>query len=1268
MATNNLLNQPTPGYRRFVDNQVLTDNQLNAVLDYLNHQDRLSRLLLHGVGTVCGLNISLNNANKKIRLTKGVAVTTAGDLLKFEGKLFTGFKKFDDANVKYPFFIKNETESIPLWELAEDTSPSDVQPLSQFKAKTDLRLQDAAAILYLEDYLDEEKDCSAVDCDTQGQPVINRLRVLLVSLENAEQIARKDSVFSGYLQKETRISEQVLPRHYTPRITLTPSNTRSFNEFKSQYHLSFHTLAEKLEALGRIALFEGALSTSNIDPKRELLSLSPETHNFQYLYDFYKDLSTAYNELRNSLQQQIGICCPDPNAFPKHVLLGDFLETGEALRHQFYPSPTHGKPMQEEIIALYERILSMIKDFSAEMKKEIVITPSRSDHYPLGERAVPHYYDLKKSTALPAKWSLDRQELIPNYFGVSYPDEAFDPLEVVLDGHVFYRIEGHTGKNVRDAQKKIQAIRDDKALPFDVKMVAVGRYPEETLVDFEKFRIYFEDLQVVLEAWNEEQQCTIRSASAFLSGFSIKEPGTHTAYKPEVKRNEPNGDTGATGGQEFAGTVLQPVYTPVYFSAITTNQPKKQLFGAKKASKNQSIKSFSTVNESAGFALSDKIKASDSKNDVTVKFLDLMPAGVINWQTDIREATITIPAQIIGHLKEVEDYKLTDIGEFSDDNLNAFLKALHDLSNRASSAINRLQHMIAKEDSELKGKIWLDDYLHLLNRIASSRCLIEKVKVLYETIIERKAELFSGLTLQHYIDKHPGAEHKAGVERGGTFILLYYSKNRGPSNQQQIFQQQLQLLTGSAKESELIMHRGLSVADKKELNTVFDRQRFHQPGTYIETLPGSLNVNVGERFRKPLPDEPQHGDVIGDLCLPYICCSDTPSVTFVFPDQLAILRLPVDHICVDENGDTDPIELTIMPTNGTVKAFIGQKELSGVISKKDSGLFFDPDKVPETGFGKTIRFEVNGQSVDSILTISKKPTAVFNVSNNIAFEKNNTVAVLTIQNKSVPFDELRFEWSVNGLPVKNENATEFKHQLQVRPGQNLSVEIELTAFNEYCRDTHKETVQVRVPAAEEPADPNQPESNCNELTVEALKKSMTAIRSSVEEYQNGLGVELLRIYPRVLELYKMVIENHVPVLAGEWDDNTMGTIQGLQMELLRHPSLRSVRMSANIPPVQRVVVIQMFYELMLLYFYIHACRDSKIGIHSHVSDVVPSWLKFTKNAIEAFPNELMKVLSLDPVHEKLQDVQKQLNRRFDNRIKKIVTDINKMFKDFSGRR
>lgn len=1076
MATNNLLNQPTPGYRRFVDNQVLTDNQLNEVLDYLNHQDRLSRLLLQGAGIVCGLKISLNEAGNEIILTEGVALTTAGDLLKSGKRTFKGFKKFDDANVKYPEFTGNGSGTLNLWALEEDTSPTDVNLLNQFKSKTDVPLEQAVALLYFEDYLDEEKDCSSVDCDTQGQEVINRLRVLLVSTDDAQTIAEQDSIFSGFLLKDTDLTDQAIERHYVPRVMLNESNTKTFSQFKDAYDISLNDIADKIRKLSQIAIFTESLEKVDIDPASEIMSLSPTSYNYQYLYDFYRDLSAACNELQGRLQKSAGFCCPDPEAFPKHLLLGGFNATGKLLRHRFYPSPTHNKFKIGQLRSAFERILLMIKEFDGGPKREIKITPSRNDHYSLGKRAVPFYYNLDESddpSEFIEKWNSEDQDLIPNYYGISYPGDEFNPLNVTLEGHDFYRVEGHTGTHVRDAHKSIQQIRDNKALPFKVMPVAIGEYPDEGMVDFEKYRVYFDDLQVVLEAWNEEQQCIVRSASTFLTGFSSKNPGEHTAYQVQEEAEE------AGASDDFTGIVFQPEFIPLTYAQPIKTESEFKTGGkrAKKTRENQVLKSFSAAENSFGNLYFENVKTTHSSSDIFVNIIDLIPGILQNWNNEIVEAAVTIPGQLIGLLKEVEDYKLTDIEEFSEAKLKAYLTSLNNLCRKAKSSNNRLQQLMNKEESELKSKIWMKDYLFILNRIISSCCMMEKIKVLYQTILERKSELLSRQTLQQFIKDHPGAEHKAGAEKGGTFVLLYYSKNRKPAGIPKLEAAGLESLAGATIAPMRMMAEQPVAMASEALMSEFETVIPTGMESFME-IPEAWK-RIRERIRFPGVEMIPHGTVVGDLCLPYVCCSDSPPATFVFPEQLATLRLPTDQICVDtEEGNNNPIPLTVVPAEGTVKAFIGKRELEDVIIVNENGAFFDTNKVSAEDFGATIRFEVNGQAVDPVLQIRKKPRAIFSISENVRFEKRNTVAVLSIKNSSEPIDELRFKWNINGEIIDHENATatatEFIHMLKVRPGEKLTVDVKLTAFNDFCDDSSQETMEIQVPGTDEPDNPSDP--------------------------------------------------------------------------------------------------------------------------------------------------------------------------------------------------
>src|SRR4051812_48111625 len=91
-------------YTVFERNQVLSDVQLNGVTDYLNDQDRLSRLLLLGVGVHGGLRVS--KAKTAVSITNGVGVTTDADVLWLDKTVtFSRFRKYDETAPRYdPFY------------------------------------------------------------------------------------------------------------------------------------------------------------------------------------------------------------------------------------------------------------------------------------------------------------------------------------------------------------------------------------------------------------------------------------------------------------------------------------------------------------------------------------------------------------------------------------------------------------------------------------------------------------------------------------------------------------------------------------------------------------------------------------------------------------------------------------------------------------------------------------------------------------------------------------------------------------------------------------------------------------------------------------------------------------------------------------------------------------------------------------------------------------------------------------------------------------
>ena len=82
-------------YPVFEPDQVLTSAHLNQLRKYLAVQDRLSRQLLHGVGLVCGFQISNPSANL-ITISKGVGITSKGFLITLENSVCEFYRPYED--------------------------------------------------------------------------------------------------------------------------------------------------------------------------------------------------------------------------------------------------------------------------------------------------------------------------------------------------------------------------------------------------------------------------------------------------------------------------------------------------------------------------------------------------------------------------------------------------------------------------------------------------------------------------------------------------------------------------------------------------------------------------------------------------------------------------------------------------------------------------------------------------------------------------------------------------------------------------------------------------------------------------------------------------------------------------------------------------------------------------------------------------------------------------------------------------------------------
>jgi len=1271
-----MLDKQVPVYHRFVDNQVLTNDQLNEVLDHINFQDKLTRTGLVGVGIVCGLE--LQTTATTINLGRGIAVTTDGDLLKKDDTIYRGFKAFKDEQVKYGHFLEND-KTLELYELEENTAPSDVLALSQFMARTGIAKDRMVALLYLENFLKEEEDCSPIDCDAQGREVAYNLRVLVTSIDAAKKIAEKDSIFNGLLTSTENDVLNKIDKYLPKRVVVNSGNTAAIGNLKNSYAVQFDGLFNRIVQLGEMSIFRSLSNASGLDLTRPITKLNAHDLNFQYVYDFYKDLATAYNELLIAVREQYTLCCPDALAFPKHVLLGEVFNSPTYLRHRFYPSPLHNdrRPL-EHLRQLFMRIMQMIKHFLVTSQNDLRITPSKNSDHPLGQRALPFYYNLSKANdfrEMLASWQIGSNESPLNYYKAGYPSSNFEPLDYCLDGHDFYRIEGHVGQEVTEVVKDLQNKRTQKGLAFDIMPIAIGVAADEATLDYEKYNMHFEDLQVILQAWNEEQKCLISSSSKFLTRFSAVDKGLHLDYgilataTPVTPVNPV--DLSATVS---AAEILRAAQPMSFTNFRVAGSATAAVFAGQKMAKSKTNTVLDTMDKSEGSLGGLYVKdilASDGGSDFQVKIEGVLKDVIKDWEQEFQVAVAKIPSNLLGKLKVSEDNKLIDIEDFTEANLLKYIDALNAQCKSAQQAKKDLQAQVSKANSGLKDAAYLENYFFVLNRIIASCCLVERVKVLYEKILERKKELLEKMVLKEYVKAHPGAEHKAGVERGGTFVVLYYSnlkpENTGGLKPGTFDFSALDLLapnpgvftsrpnlgsvfdtalgrgnttipafTKASIEADLMARKGINFAELARFDNRFaDLVNLGKFGNLPSDLTGRTTFNVA------------HGTVIGDLCLPYICCTDMPATTFVYPDQEVSLFIGKDHVCVPFEGDGAQVLLQVKPADGIVTAQTGDTALPDVIIKKDNNFFFEPNTVPENLFGRTIRFKVNGQNVAEELRVLRQPKASFAISEKVTFRNEGTVAEIILKNTSQSIAGQTFIWDFGQGEIVAQDAIEFKHTYKVNPGSTFSFEIILKAENSSCSDTAKDKKVIVVPSSDGDS------GNCEKETVATINGGRTAINTDLAEHPSELK-EIQVFYKNEMEpLYELLFKDVSATLEGNFDTDIFGI-------LLKNQKAIDERLTVNLTLKEQEFLLRLYYEKMLLYFYVQRCREGSIAARAKITG---DWDRFTTNAADSFKEALRSLLKNYPVSEKLGQVRTEMDARLSKPLKNVLEIVLKRLKN-----
>ncbi len=1029
-------------YPEFVADQLLTAANLNDLFEYLDEQERGTRVNLIGIGIVCGLELLINDEGTEITITKGCGITTEGYLVRWDQKSFQNYKAYDAAReIVYEPFYSGGAQRFPIDELKADSSEEGLTKLSKEY------LADKVALIFVELLREDAKNCNPESCDDKGRDVTLSLIPLLVNRKDAKLLSSGlagASVNQGWL----RMPAMKMPRHHVPADDIFDSGDvlQGFLEtlgptFLKQLETNLSTCYSRLAPLllGRFPSnpFAGlagdfAFLTNGTITVSQLLYL-------QYYYDLFSDVIAAYEELRKKGMKLLSLCCPDENLFPRHLLLGltgkgSVLASGE-MRQAFIPSPANccHSSLVAELRFLFQRLVLLLQRFevpgsnlaslgklnaagrlnAAIVRAPIRITPSRLGDDALSEKAIPYYYNVIGGTeALFQYWSYARTMAHAADQNLSYhaalynqqDDEVRHPLKYDLEPYNFLRIEGHVGHSYTEALDTINQIRDANRLPFDVvalsadvitlreqlASIAAGTSKaalRENVPGEFALNCHFQDLEALYDTMAQGLICTLCKEMKYYYEF------------PPRKADE-------TPTLQVPGVPLLRSCDPDYRYRPNTLGASFEAFYKTLPAQYIQPEQFLSGNAVAGAFTGFKAAVATNNNNI--------PGFALLYY--IEKLSEVLPTSLSGFSIAAFVDRYTDLMTVAQKLKDAYLAA----------GVGA-----ATGDNEL-GLAIVEDVVDHLDALLFA-CRMAPFIALYNDYKLRWIYLSMLRKFGYYSKLHPGFQHKAGVNMGGTFILVYHERSKPKVSTPNIF------VAGTARTKSAVVGKVVEEVSEEKKAT-FSKSTLGQK-TRVEAAESAVGAEKKSEFIKDtdastirakdairrisvsklrtmlsakqmgiidklffkdlitrhsldeltaqLPDKV----VIADFFLPYMCCSDCPPVYYVVTEtkeeEKPAISIKTTEFC---SSDQAVYPVTVSPAGGT---------LSGEGTSVDNGAMnFHPAAVniPAGTLNKvvTLSYTVGDQVATTSVTVFAKPVAAFEIKRGTSY--NVVVLDSTSQN------------------------------------------------------------------------------------------------------------------------------------------------------------------------------------------------------------------------------------------------------------------------------
>lgn len=977
-------------YIVYAPDQVLTNDHLNETFNYLDQQNRWTRNKLLGIGIVCGFNITQKTGI--IEVSKGCGVTSQGYLILQDTKQYAYYIPYPapDQPADLPFtypgnlpFYKPFCDKKNIWLLLTD---DDYNALETDQQKNALTLSSAPArflneyvvVLFLEAKELDLKNCSTFDCNNKGEKMMFQVRALLVAKKDLPVAAPATS--TGTTTVTNYPYELTLKRFNVPYANLQTADD-IINAFASL--VDDTTLSRVANAY--VYAYEKYKPVLNepTDPFTGLLAQLVSQRNsilagnkvfIQYFYDFVDDLIKAFYEFCVKISGIISACCPDENLFPLHLVLGEASQNTntfakDAYRTYFIYSPLFNKTYGQasEVQFLFQRMKLLVKDFVIPSPKTfsdalIKITPSQYEHPSLSKRAIPYYYSINETGDPLYQWWNFYKTMNGNAaFNLSYNanlyntnDTVVNPLLYDLEYYNFFRVEGHIGKNYNTVLNNLVSQVKNYNLPFDVVAVQAGGDANDVPTNLPQCS--FQDLDSMFNVLRSELYCLLGKLICY-AGKQTYNPPLVIIPIP-VNLGAVTGSAGTTPTSGASGTESSSTLASSVFSSSLLNISLINLL----------------VYIKGTFLKQQTCFESFADGTVGKYYAAHVPSGTYMLST-------FDPANLSNNFLSVVDLIEEVISTLyyatpSSLDVDSFTQKMSLLQNYLS----QLGDVFWQFEVDRKQENALTDFektMDLFGEVINS-CKAKEFSALKNEYNARASKIKQQLLFTNYYTSHKGLEHKAGVPKGGTLVIVYNppgSKTTGANTSKaatNVAASSAAPKTSKASKASKAAAAATPAAAPSlqditlRLQSTFSDIIARDPD-FVNRAMAALTPGLAAIL---LPPTYSDYEVIADFYLPYKCCSDCAPVAYILPEPTTPQKPTVKMNTSFCDNDTNASKIAVSQAGGTFADANGNK----VKGLDEAALTFTPSVAGAGTY--TIIYTLNGLAADPVtVTVLKTPAS-----------------------------------------------------------------------------------------------------------------------------------------------------------------------------------------------------------------------------------------------------------------------------------------------------